>query len=252
MYLLTISPFKLAKRWLTLVAAAGGLFAAHSAAAQSDTIRVADCPASAISVMTEPDTGAAWFRVLTRWSSETPGSWSNDSLRTVLRALAAKDQAVRRGVTVDSTKDSAFLHRMRVVDSANTVAMRGILARYGWPGKSMVGAEGTQDAFLLVQHSDELRARALALMQAAGPGEVMPSELALVVDRERTTAGRPQVYGSQLDTLTNGVLPFFPVEDPAHVEQRRASAGLPPLRTYACVMATMYKAPVVLPRGVPR
>lgn len=239
-----------AKQHVKLVAA---MVVAVSAAARpgfadvpADTIRAAQCPA-----VTEPDTVAAWFHVIRDWSRETPGAWSNDSLRTVLLALAKNDQAVRDGFTAASMKDSAFMWRMRSTDSVNTTRMRVILARYGWPGKSMVGARGADAAYLLVQHSAELGPEGLALMQAAKPGEVSPADLALVIDRQRTNTGRPQVYGSQLHLTPNGLWLFFPIEQPAHVDERRATAGLPPLRAYACMMATIYKASVVFTDELP-
>src|ERR1051326_6719643 len=43
------------------------------------------------------DTGAAWIRADSIWSSEMGTHWSNDSLRQVLLALGDSDQAVRRG-----------------------------------------------------------------------------------------------------------------------------------------------------------
>jgi len=234
---------------LLAVAAALTLNAAHSglASVPTDTIRAGQCSSTA---MATPDTSAAWFRVMEAWYHETPGAWSNDSLRTELLALEQRDQAVRRGITPDSMKDAGFMRRMRAADSANAARMRRILARYGWPGKSTVGALGAHAAFVLVQHAPELGPEAPTLTEAARSGEVSPADLALLTDRQRTSSGRPQLYGSQLDTLTSGVLPFFPIEDAAHVEERRAKAGLPPLRDYACMVATMYKAPVVLPDAV--
>lgn len=150
-----------------------------------DTIRAGQCSSSA---MTDPDTTAEWFKVLAVWSRETRGIWSNDALRRELLELATKDQAVRQGITPDSVRDAGFLRRMRATDSANTERMRSILAQYGWPGKSLVGARGAQAAFLLVQHSRELGPEALALMEAAPPGEVSPADLALI-DRQRRVPG---------------------------------------------------------------
>lgn len=231
------------------VAAHPRLASASVASVPADTVRAGQCSPSS---MAAPDTNAKWYRTMAAWYHETPGAWSNDSLRTELIALEKKDQAVRQGITPDSVRDSAFIKRERVTDSANTARMRAILARYGWPGKSMVGAQGANAAFILIQHSTELGPKGLALMQAAKPGEVSPTDLALIIDRQRTSTGRAQIYGTQLEPLTNGVLPFFPIENPAHAEERRARAGLPPLRDYACMIATMYHAPVVLPEYVTR
>lgn len=224
----------------------GMTIASHAllANAPADTVRPGQCSPRDLS---EVDTTAAWFRTWRTGVSESPDSWSNDSLRTELIALARIDQAVRREITPESLKDSAVRHRIAAADSTNTDSMRVILARYGWPGKSMVGARGTAAAFLLVQHSLELGPQGLTLMLAAKPGDVIQSDLALVLDRQNSANGQPQVYGSQVDPLENGMYSFSPIQDIAHVDERRARAGLPPLRDYACIVATMYSTPVVLP-----
>jgi hypothetical protein len=158
---------------LLLLAVATSIAAASSgfASVPTDTIRAGQCSPKG---MIEPGSNAAWVRVVADWFRETPGAWSNDSLRTELIALEAKDQAVRRGVTQDSVENAAFMRRMRVVDSSNTARMRVILAQYGWPGKSLVGARGAYAAFVLVRPSPALGSEGLALMQSVKPGEVSP------------------------------------------------------------------------------
>ncbi|MFI5231601.1 MAG: DUF6624 domain-containing protein [Gemmatimonadales bacterium] len=213
-------------------------------APSTDTVLAGHCSTAAID---QPDSSAEWLRVAKQWSHELPGAWSNDSLRDVLLALGKADQDARNGMTAEKMKDSAFARRLMRGDSARSAHMNAILNRYGWPGKSMVGVDGETAAFHLVQHSATLGARGLALMQAARPGEVSPADLALVADRQQTNAGRPQIYGSQLDVQHTAALRFFPIADELYVDERRATMGLPPLRPYACMIATMYSAPVVMP-----
>jgi hypothetical protein len=210
----------------------------------TDTVLAGHCSTAAID---QPDSTAQWVRVAKQWSRETPGAWSNDSLRTVLLALGSADQAAREGMTAEKMKDSAFARRLMRGDSSRSARMSTILDRYGWPGKSMVGVDGETAAFQLVQHSATLGPRGLALMQASRPGEVSPADLALVIDRQKTYSSQLQVYGSQLDVRHDAALRFFAIADPAHVDERRAAMGLPPLRPYACMIATMYSAPVVMP-----
>src|SRR5665213_95169 len=222
---------------------------ASGTAIRADTVRPRRCSAAALE---QPDTTEAWMRVAMAWRTEAPGAWSNDSLRNELLALGKADQDAREGITPGKLKDTTFGRRLMLGDSLRSVRMNAILDRYGWPGKSMVGVAGAAAAFLLVQHSAALGPRGLSLMQAAKPGEVSPADLALVIDRQRTSAGHPQVYGSQLDSSHSDVLQFFPIEAPLHVDERRATMGLPPLRPYACMVATMYSAAVAMPDGVPR
>lgn len=210
----------------------------------ADTIRAGQCSTAAID---RPDSSAQWVRVGRQWAHQTPGAWSNASLRDVLLALGRADQDARAGMTAERMKDSAFARRLMRGDSLRSAQMSAILDQYGWPGKSMVGVDGETAAFHLVQHSATLGPRGLALMQAARPGEVSPADLALVVDRQKTYSNQLQVYGSQLDVQHAAALRFFAIADPAHVDERRATMGLPPLRPYACMIATMYSAPVVMP-----
>lgn len=107
------------------VAVHPGLASASVASVPADTVRAGQCSPS---FMAAPDTNAKWYRTMAAWYHEAPGAWSNDSLRTELIALEKKDQAVRQGITPDSVRDSAFVKRERVTDSANTARMRAILA----------------------------------------------------------------------------------------------------------------------------
>jgi hypothetical protein len=217
---------------------------AHADSLPRDTVRAGRCSTAEIE---QPDSTAQWVRVSRQWSQETPGAWSNASLRNELLALGKADQDAREGITPEKMEDTAFERRLMRGDSVRSARMNSILDRYGWPGKSMVGVRGEAAAFLLVQHSAALGPKGLSLMQAAKPGEVSRADLALVIDRQRTSMGQPQIYGSQLDLRQPAVMRFFAIEDPAHVDERRATMGLPPLRPYACMVATMYRTAVVMP-----
>lgn len=52
----------------------------------------------------------------------------------------------------------------------------------------------------------------------------------MLEDRVRIKEGKPQLYGSQ---LSGNPLCFDPIEDEAHVDERRRSIGLEPLADYA-------------------
>src|SRR5205085_1172028 len=75
----------------------------------------------------------------------------------------------------------------------------------GWPGKSLVGVDGANAAWLLVQHADQGRAfqkRCLPLLEAAvKKGEATGVQLAYLSDRVRVGAGEKQVYGTQFRTV---------------------------------------------------
>ena len=60
------------------------------------------------------------------------------------------------------------------------------------------------------------------------------------VDRVLVGDGKPQKYGSQV-RLNGGQVIIEPIEDEAHVDQRRAKLGLMPLKDYMQVLRAIYK-----------
>jgi hypothetical protein len=143
-------------------------------------------------------------------------------------------------------RDTALMRRMMEVDVKGTAQLRGIVDRFGWPTRSMVGAKGADAAYLVAQHTDDLpfRERVLALMLAASPGEVSASDLATLQDRTLVRQGKKQIYGTQF-SMVGDVMKMDPVEDEAGLEARRAAKGLMPLADYMRFMGQMYKARVV-------
>ena len=188
---------------------------------------------SVVSACVALDTATAWQRVQAGWTSDTTRHWSSDSLRTRLLELARADQAVRDVPNIsDSMQDAGFTRRMAARDSADSATLRAIMDRHGWPGRGLGGADGATAAWLVAQHVAGLQHEALRLMRALPAGEVSPTDMALLEDRILVSDGKPQRYGTQL-TWANE---FNPIEDMAHLDERRAAVGLPPLSVYLCMM----------------
>ena len=157
----------------------------------------------------------------------------NAALRDELLALAAKDQAVRTALAADGSLFQGYHRRMAEVHRHNALRLAAVLAEHGWPGRSLVGADGAAAAWTILQHAigqPALLRRGLELLrQAAARGEAPAAQVALLDDRIRTLEGRPQVYGTQHDWDARGQLSPLSVEDPASVEERRRAVGLEPL-----------------------
>ena len=164
---------------------------------------------------------------------------SNERLRKDLLRRMEKDQAARKAVIraleKGAVKDSASAKRLREIDRRNTERMKRIVDRYGWPGKSLVGADGAHAAWILVQHADHDRPfqrRCLNLLtEAVKKGEASGEDLAYLTDRVRVGDDEKQVYGTQLREVDGQYEPF-PIEDELNVDARRKSVGLPPLADY--------------------
>ncbi|MDA0636239.1 hypothetical protein OUY22_22690 [Nonomuraea sp. MCN248] len=154
---------------------------------------------------------------------------SDPRLRAELLEMLRQDQKVRAPDAAEADWDR--------VERANTERMREIIDQHGWPGYALVGEDGEDAAWALVQHADrdlDLQRRALALLGAAvAEGDASPGNLAYLEDRVRVAEGRPQRYGTQWEMTQDGQWkPRTPIEDEAGVEERRAEAGLQPLAEY--------------------
>ena len=127
------------------------------------------------------------------------------------------------------------------LDAANTSRLSEIIEEHGWPGPTLVGREGTEAAFLIVQHADlAFQKEALPLVQKAHQrGELSGQSLALLTDRVRVGEGEPQLYGTQAN-IQNGEIAFHPIADSAQVDRRRAELGMPPLSEYIEQMKAVY------------
>jgi hypothetical protein len=68
----------------------------------------------------------------------------------------------------------------------------------------------------------------------AGLGEGFETETAMLEDRTRLRAGRGQIYGTVLHKDADGKLVPLHVEDSTHVDLRRETAWLPPLKQSLC------------------
>ena len=159
------------------------------------------------------------------------------------------DQAIRDTFVLQlqagRAVDSSLAARMAAIDSANTTWLKAVVARRGWPGRSEVGPEASNAAFLIVQHAvhdSAFQAQALSLMErGVATGEVRGADVAMLADRVAVHRGQPQRYGTQAKLL-EGRLVLDPIADSAHVDERRAALGMPPLREYVRLLDSMYTA----------
>ena len=136
------------------------------------------------------------------------------------------------------------MRRMQAIDRENTAWLRQVVREHGWPKRSRVGDDAASAAWLLVQHSDldlafQRECRRL-LGDAVGAGEASASDLAYLTDRILRAEGRPQRYGTQLAPSADGGYEPQPLEDPARVDELRATVGLGSLEEYARQLRDVY------------
>lgn len=115
----------------------------------------------------------------------------------------------------------------------NAAGLERIVERLGqWPGRSTVEADACQAAVSIAVHSDHnpaFQRTLLGLLQTAvKAGDATSAQLAHLHDRCLVNSGQLQVYGTQHWYRPDGLLEPHPIADPAQLDARRASAGLPP------------------------
>jgi hypothetical protein len=128
-------------------------------------------------------------------------------------------------------------------DAARTARLAQILDVHGWPGRDLVGEDGSEAAWAIAQHSDldpAFQQRALELLRGAvAAGQASPGDLAYLTDRVAANTGQPQTYGTQVSCTPEGPEPAVPLADPAAVDRLRADAGLDPYPDYLAEMAAI-------------
>jgi hypothetical protein len=167
----------------------------------------------------------------------------NSQLRDELIARMEKEQNLRMEL-IDNPDDIQLLMRMAEADAQNTMWLDEIIKQHGWLTKSLVGEDGAQAAFLIVQHSPapQFQKKCLELLEkAVSQNEADMINLAYLTDRIRIFEGKPQVYGTQGQTDSDGFIIPFPIEDEEHVDERRQSIGLEPIAEYFKSMNESYK-----------
>lgn len=114
-------------------------------------------------------------------------------------------------------------------DSLNLIKVSRILDERGWPDKALIGERGTSAIFLVIQHADQgTQEKYLPVVTKAMEDGNLPSrQYAMFFDRLLLRQGKRQVYGTQLAMSKESKAPYvLPLEDPEHVDARRAQMGL--------------------------
>lgn len=171
---------------------------------------------------------------------------TNPALRSELLEMRHADAALRDELIREGTLFDGYHERMAELHRLHNLRLRDIIEAHGWPGRSLVGPDGAEAAWLILQHAildpPLMRAALPLVREAAAAGECHPAHAALLTDRIRTCEGRPQVYGTQFDWDASGQMSPLPIEDPADVEDRRRRVGLGPLAEHVTRMREQVEA----------
>jgi outer membrane protein assembly factor BamB len=174
-------------------------------------------------------------------------------LRAELEKMLDEDQTLRtqtddveKKYGHDSKELAALWAEQEGIDKKILRRLEEIIKQYGWPGESLVGADGSLAAFLILQHADyEYQKKYFPLVkEAERKREIDPSNVALLEDRILMREGKKQIYGTQLtwDEKTR-TYELYQIEDEEHVDLLRASVGLQPIAEYLKTFGLKYVPP---------
>jgi hypothetical protein len=150
--------------------------------------------------------------------------WRKESIKANSREGSIYTQA-----TIDSN--------WKVADSLNFIEAKRIVQQYGFPGYSLVGENGSNLFWAIIQHCDEdvnFQQQVLDLMGAEVKHHNASTEnYAYLMDRVLINKGQKQLYGTQVhvNIKTKHSEPL-PIQDSIGVDDRRKAVGLMPLKDY--------------------
>ena len=74
-------------------------------------------------------------------------------LKEQLLAMKSRDEQTRAALEADGSLFEGYHPRMEAVHRTNASELRAIIEEHGWPSDAMVGPEGAEAAWLVLQHS---------------------------------------------------------------------------------------------------
>ena len=115
------------------------------------------------------------------------------------------------------------------IDSLNLIAIKDMINKYGYPGKSLVGEKTNEVAWYVIQHSKEIPIYLKMIKKAGRKNELSMERVATMEDRLLLEEGKEQIYGSQAQcTVLQGKYDCFiwPIKRVSTVNERRKKVGM--------------------------
>lgn len=157
-------------------------------------------------------------------------SAANEKLRQELLAMRAEDERVREELAKTGELFDGYHPTMEAVHLKNAARLEEMLAEDGCLGKSLVGEDGAEAAWLIVQHAisrPDLQRRFLPILKEQSErGENPTWQAAYLEDRILSFEGKPQIYGSQFDWNERDAMSPNEIFEPEKIDERRSAVGL--------------------------
>lgn len=157
----------------------------------------------------------------------------NDSLVEALHGIDREfvDHNVQLTDSVNANKNNilkqlVFKNELKLRDSLSFMKIDKIMTTYGYPSKLIAGDASVVPFYILGFAPSWLKEKHLNVLKlAADKQEISWKSLAFFIDKLKVAKGEKQIYGTQY-YFSKEVYMTYPVEDEAHLNERRASVGL--------------------------
>lgn len=154
--------------------------------------------------------------------------------------LKLRGMLIQKGMLGDG-----YNREMEQLHIRNADILDGLIDEIGYPTIDKVGAEASEAAWLVIQHSiskPDFMEKCLGLLQEVVKDcRANPKNLAYLADRVAVFRGRKQLYGTQFDWDKMGQLSPKPYDNRTKVNQRRKSIGLNSLEEQTTLLRAQAK-----------
>lgn len=186
-------------------------------------------------------------------NKEQSESGLDKSLIHLIDSMLVEDQKWRNflrrhyngDLHTDSLSKEMIEKNMLLTDSLNYPVLKEIFAEYGYPGFNIVGQQGAENFWFLMQHQDshpKFQEQVLVQMKIQVDNKNASARLfAYLTDRVKVNTHQLQVYGTQMKLNPSGTsFEPEPVVQPEKLNERRASVGLETIEKYTEIMNSTY------------
>ena len=153
----------------------------------------------------------------------------NQELKMKIISMKDSDLEMRNSILKEGGLYDGYTEEMESLHIGNAEELKKIVDDNGWPGRSVVGEEGADAAFVIAQNAiskpDIQRQFLVEIKKAVVKGEATPIQEACLEDRILFNQGKVCLYGMLFDWDTDGNL-IANVDDEKLVNERRAKLGL--------------------------
>jgi len=168
----------------------------------------------------------------------------NEKLRKELLSMREKDISTRqRLVDHGELEHDSYHPEMRKVHEENNSRIKEIINENGWPLASVVGEDGAEATWLIVQHAilePEFQKACVGLIeQSVEKGEANSWHLVYLQDRVLVQEGKPQIFGTQ-HVANNGKMEPLPIADIQKANLKREKLGLWSLEEHTAHLQSDY------------